>query len=278
MSATIFYFSGTGNSYAIAKGISDGLSGRLVPMASLASEDEVSVDADTVGIVFPVYYTDVPNVVRSFIPKLKGLASKYVFAVCNFGGGAGSSLKTIKELIHRNGGELSAAWGVHMPQNAFYKPWEKKEKLYAGMHPVIARICRQVGKKAKTSAAARRPLDILLKPFAPMFKSMTRKYLLETVGGSEDQTDMDLIYRLDCVLSVSEKCTGCGLCAKVCPANNIVMENGRPEWTHRCENCLACYNFCPQKAISGIAKEGFYHLNPGYSLRLAQAQTGEARQ
>ncbi len=276
MPATVFYFSGTGNSYTIAKGIAAGLKGRLVSMTSVINEEDITADGDTIGIVFPVYYTDVPNIVRVLIPKLKGLQSKYLFAVCNFGGGAGSSIKTVKELVRENGGELSAAYGVHMPQNAFNKPWVKNERLIAKMDKRIKRICRQTKKKAK-SLSSKGILDILLIPFAPMFRSMTRNYMLKAVGGSEDDSDMSLIYRLDCVFSLNDKCSGCGICAKVCPAGNIVIKNGKPEWNHSCENCLACYNFCPQKAISGIADKDYYYLNPAYTVKLAQEQKKAAQ-
>lgn len=275
MSATIYYFSGTGNSYSIAKGIATGLKGSLVSMASAVGGEDITVDGDTIGIVFPVYYTDVPNIVRVLISKLKGLSSKYVFAVSNFGGGAGSSIKTVKELVRENGGELSAAYGVRMPQNAFLKPWVKNDKLIAKMEAEIRRICRKTENKVKR-VSSKRLLDIALMPITPMFRSITRNYMLKTVNGSESDTNMSLIYRLDCVFSISDKCNGCGICSNVCPSGNIVMKDGKPEWSHRCENCLACYNFCPQKAISGIAQKDYYYINPGYTMKLAKQQRSPA--
>jgi ferredoxin/flavodoxin len=275
MSATIFYFSGTGNSYTIAKKISERLPGRLVPITSIIGEDNIMADADSIGIVFPVYYTDVPNIIRVFLSKLRGLSLKYFFAVCSFGGGTGRSIKTVKELLSKNGGELSAAYGVHMPQNAFLKPWVKNDRLLAKIDAEVERICRKTEKKAR-SLPSKRILDVLLAPIGPIFKSATRNYMLKTVGGSEEDSDMSLIYRLDCVFSVSEECNGCGICSKVCPAGNIVVKNGRPEWNHKCENCLACYNFCPKNAISGIAQKDYYYLNPGYTVKLAQKQSGAA--
>ncbi|MCX5780008.1 MAG: EFR1 family ferrodoxin, partial [Firmicutes bacterium] len=50
---------------------------------------------------------------------------------------------------------------------------------------------------------------------------------------------------------VDDKCNGCGICAKVCPVNNIEIVDNRPMWNHHCESCLACFVWCPEKAISG---------------------------
>ena len=46
-----------------------------------------------------------------------------------------------------------------------------------------------------------------------------------------------------------EKCTGCAICAKTCPAQTIVMEKKLPRWKTRCEDCNRCINICPEKAI-----------------------------
>jgi MinD superfamily P-loop ATPase len=46
-----------------------------------------------------------------------------------------------------------------------------------------------------------------------------------------------------------EKCTACGICAKLCPSINIAITDGRPAWQHRCEQCFACLQWCPEEAI-----------------------------
>ena len=54
-------------------------------------------------------------------------------------------------------------------------------------------------------------------------------------------------------------CIQCGLCAKVCPVDDI--EGLPPRWKHdgSCTNCLACYHHCPKHAIHwGTMKRGQY--------------------
>ena len=38
---------------------------------------------------------------------------------------------------------------------------------------------------------------------------------------------------------------------KICPVNNIEIINRHPEWQHHCENCYACFLWCPNEAIHG---------------------------
>ena len=49
--------------------------------------------------------------------------------------------------------------------------------------------------------------------------------------------------------TVSDQCISCGLCSRVCPCHNIVLENGRPTFQHHRANCMACVVSCPKRAI-----------------------------
>ena len=83
----------------------------------------------------------------------------------------------------------------------------------------------------------------------------------------------------DTKFSVSDACTSCGTCAKVCPVGNITMVQDRPSWQHRCEFCCACLNTCPKEAIQlnvffGSEGRGRYR-NPGITIGELQAQRGD---
>lgn len=47
---------------------------------------------------------------------------------------------------------------------------------------------------------------------------------------------------------VNDNCIKCGVCAKVCPANNIAVTDKVAFFDH-CEVCYACLHNCPQNAI-----------------------------
>ncbi len=47
------------------------------------------------------------------------------------------------------------------------------------------------------------------------------------------------------------KCSGCGICEKVCLSQRIKMVDGEPVWqkNSKCFLCYACINFCPLQSI-----------------------------
>ena len=53
----------------------------------------------------------------------------------------------------------------------------------------------------------------------------------------------------DRAFTAGPACTGCGLCVKRCPTNNISLQNGRPVWGGSCTHCMACICRCPAEAI-----------------------------
>jgi flavodoxin len=67
----IYYFSGTGNSLAVAKDMAENLDARLIPVASTLNQESIHSEADGIGFVFPIYDFKPPQVVEEFIRKLE---------------------------------------------------------------------------------------------------------------------------------------------------------------------------------------------------------------
>ena len=68
--------------------------------------------------------------------------------------------------------------------------------------------------------------------------------------------------------NVADDCISCGICREVCPVKNIELIEKKPTFKHHCEQCMACLQFCPKRAInykSLTQKRGRYtHPSIGY--------------
>lgn len=263
MSIGIYYFSGTGNSLAVARDVAEQTGGSLIPIASLTEDSRIITPYEVLGIIFPVYYGDLPVIVKEFAGRLDNLQGKYVFAVCTYGGAAMASLRVLRSIIRSRSGELSAAFGVHMPQNSFYKPKEDRLKLYLEWKNKLQFIVSKIGKKSKGIFYDNFLLEMLMVPLQSLIiRPMCKKAFAEKTNMPSDSRMEELIRMLDTDFYTNEKCSGCGTCAKVCPVNNIKIRDSKPVWLHRCENCLACYNWCPNRAIQGgITSKDYYYCH-----------------
>ncbi|MDR0349965.1 MAG: EFR1 family ferrodoxin, partial [Coriobacteriales bacterium] len=86
------------------------------------------------------------------------------------------------------------------------------------------------------------------------------KLLGNLVRAYTDLRRRSLVFRID------QRCTKCGICAQVCPAQNISMGgDGRlaPTRSDRCEACYACIHWCPANAIATKTKLHSHYHHPG---------------
>ena len=269
MKTAVFYFSGTGNSLMLARIVAEGLRAELHPIGAFRDAGTVETDAERIGIVFPVYYADAPLIVKELIGKLQNLPGKSVFAICTHGGAAGDALRTVKSLLEERGGTLNLGFGVPMPQNSFHKWYENPRRRQA----MLKKRCERIVRKIQRGATGIRYHNILLEGLMVpatkwIIKPACKLYFAEHSGLDQNAPANDHIRHMDSGFQALAACNGCGACAKLCPVNNIMLKDGKPEWLHHCENCLACYNWCPQKAITGgIANKNFFYRHPGIKMK-----------
>jgi len=206
---TIYYFSGTGNSLALAKNLQKSLNdAKIINIA--AANPRIADEKDTVGFVFPVYFEDMPLMVKNFVEKLmlkRRVPDVYVFGIATCGCGAGLALHTLRELLKRKGLELSTCFAVNMPDNSVIilnkiPSLGEQRSLLSNSKEKIKQIAEIIRKKEHVGTEDKvRLADRVENIF--MTKFLTK------------------IYRVPRRLKVSRSCMHCGTCVKICPSGNI---------------------------------------------------------
>ena len=85
MKTKLFFFSGTGNSLKMARDLAAELGDAEVVPIPEALKKLGSIDADRIGIVFPVYMWGLPLIVAEFCRRLLAPSSAYIFGVATCG-------------------------------------------------------------------------------------------------------------------------------------------------------------------------------------------------
>ncbi len=222
MNTVLYYFSATGNCLTTARILSRLLGNcEIVNVSTLLNQRKVTVEADRVGFVYPVYYGNMPWPVRDVVSRMVFRTNCYVFHFTTCRGHVGLAAQRLDQLLRTRGVCLSLARGIAMPGNSFLSTPEQTEQALASQEENIRRQAADILSGLREDNA---PNELL--PQTPI------DYPNNFRGITADET-----------------CIGCGLCAKVCPMGNIRVENGKALIGQECTTCLACFHWCPQEAI-----------------------------
>ncbi len=75
----------------------------VIPLAIHRKENNIDINEDILVIVFPVYFADVPDIVKSFVEKLNFNINTHIYAIATCNGVVGHSLFTIDKLLKKGG-------------------------------------------------------------------------------------------------------------------------------------------------------------------------------
>jgi ferredoxin len=233
----LFYFTGTGNTLWVGKTLCDLLPGaELVPLLQLARQDEVVIDAQRVGFLFPLYYLGLPEIVHRVVSRADLSRCEYLFGLATVGGlpfAETGGAQGIRDVLRQDERGLDAFYYVWMPGNYLpgYGAYPKfVQRVQLGLaRRRVARIARWVQAQAAHVEWGNR-----------LTASLTKRVYADWM---DKRTEWDRAFR------VGPQCNSCRLCERACPVDNIALLNGKPTWLGRCQQCLACIQLCPQQAI-----------------------------
>ncbi len=254
MSIEIYSFSGTGNSLQVAKEIGSKFNdSKVISINSRLMSGSIKAQSKTVGIVFPVYFAGVPVMVADFINKIDLSEVDYIFSVTTCGEPFSSRASTdCRNLFKKRGEKLDASFNIKMPGNYIIMYESKNDKFKKGCFDSLGEKVDTIFDIVKSSKKHHDGDNIVVKTLGPLLY----KYFTKTLKNKDKK------------FTVEDSCTGCGICEKVCPANNIKVD-GNPSWHGNCEQCLACIQYCPKESIQfgkGTKKRKRY-VNPFVNIK-----------
>lgn len=235
---TAIYFSGTGNTRFCA----ERFSGHFDAPKIFSIEDAAAVPAvsESSEIVFayPVYYSNMPKIVRDFIEKNSRLwQGKNIYIIATMGLFSGDGSGVSARLFKKFGANIAGGLHVKMPDcigdvKALKKsPEENLEIIKAAL--------RKIDKAAEDHKNKKSAHEGLGFPshMAGLFGQRLYFY-----SKTKNYTDSPKIKLTDCI--------GCGKCEKLCPMKNIKVMDGKAVSGNMCTLCYRCFANCPQKAIT----------------------------
>jgi ferredoxin/flavodoxin len=229
MENIIFFFSGTGNSLALAQEISINLDNTELHNMSGAFDGDLKT-YERIGFIFPVYFGGVPPMVREFIEGLRLGTSMYIFGVITRGGMSGAATDELADLIFCSGGNLACHFTVMMPGNFI--------AAYGAFPDFIQKTLL-----TKSDEKARKITDKIKVKLIDQNQKPSRD-IVPLLKRIPDYTTFAKDFR------INHNCSGCNLCFKICPSKNITMIENKPHFDSTCQRCMACIQWCPTAAIS----------------------------
>ncbi|MBT3273308.1 MAG: 4Fe-4S binding protein [Spirochaetales bacterium] len=230
-----FWFSGTGNTLRIVREMAgifeeNGYQVNLLPITR--NKPLEYRPGSLLGIGFPVAEQGTYPAVWNFIENLPDGGGAPVFMVDTMMLYSGGVKGPVGKILRKKNFLLKGAREIRMPNNFFKKRNSpRKDSLLLEKGLTVAR------EYAEALLAGRsRWRDIPL--YSDWMASFSRK-----------QKTWDYFLNKFPLRVAKERCAGCGLCERLCPAGSISMAGGFPGFGKGCWYCMRCFSLCPSRAI-----------------------------
>lgn len=223
----VFYFTGTGNSLYIAKQIEE----NPISIPQIIHRKNQEYAADSIGIVAPVYGHEVPLMVKDFMQKAV-FHTDYFYMILTYGNRHGGAAELAKKFCDECGIAVNYIRVIMMADN--WLPGFDMNKQ------------KRIDKKVEENLA------VILDDLAAHKNGISEVTDTDRIAHQQFLNRMSLMPpdAWQHLLRVTDDCSGCGICEKVCPSASVHMVNGKAvHIPGSCQTCLACAHACLQKAI-----------------------------
>ncbi|MCF7924655.1 MAG: EFR1 family ferrodoxin [Candidatus Izimaplasma sp.] len=240
MKILIMQFSGTGNTYTIAKIIQDGLIKEghyvdLYPIEKIADCNELIKEYDLVGIGYPIYGSDIPQIIYNIINKLQPENSKKGFIFCTQLMFSGDGAAYVAKKLVKKGFIIRQLAHFNMPNNitdslGFIANKTNYDKL-------LKRKQKQVDKFVKAINKDKR--------------KMKGKNIFSNILGLIQRIPFQKFEKsfYEHAIKIEDTCILCKKCIDLCPVDNFSIKDNKLIENDKCILCYRCINHCPTKSL-----------------------------
>lgn len=237
------YFSGTGNSkYCIERFLEEYDKGS--PAFSI-EQDEVATHIKRhheLVISYPVQFSNIPKILYDYIITNSQIwRGKKIFILATMGLFSGDGAGVLARLLRKYGAEITGGLHLKMPDSI------SDEK-------VLKRNDKRNLALIRNAEAKIRKAVLQIKNGTPPQEGLGIWYHMAGLFGQRLYFYNKTKHYTDTLKINPEKCTGCGLCEKLCPMRNIKSGNGTAVSGNQCTMCYRCVNKCPGQAITLLGK------------------------
>jgi ferredoxin len=251
MKLLLIYFSGTGNTDYVAHYLAHRIEREPIEIEVRSIEwqpAEAVTGFDLLAVGFPVYAADSPEFVQAYLTRLPPGEGRGAFVFCTKGAYAGSA-------VQRNLWRLAGRGYVPLGGGSVLMPGTDGLSM-------VARDSWMARKALEKDYDHLKDADRLAEEMASTLQelldgrsveALRRPLPRRSIGALSDGA-WAAVYKASegycrARLHADERCDGCGLCARVCPVDNVELQDNRPNFADRCVLCLRCLHACPQEAI-----------------------------
>jgi NAD-dependent dihydropyrimidine dehydrogenase PreA subunit len=241
---TGLYFSGTGNTkHCVEEFVHCFDSKNQIISIEAPNIGDILANEDVIVFGHPTCFSNAPKIVRDYIINNKEIfARKKIFIIVTMGLFSGDGAGCSARLLRKCGAKIIGGLHLRMPDcigdNKMLKKTLEENKVLVKQADIKIQLA---AKRLKEGKPFKEGLNIFYH-IAGLFGQ--RLWFYGKSFSYKNKPNIDL-----------EKCTGCGLCVKICPMKNLKKREGIIIHKKRCTMCYRCVNNCPSQALTILGKQ-----------------------
>jgi ferredoxin len=207
-------------------------------------------NASVVGLGWPIYGSDAPNIIKTFVKNMPIVENKPFLTFCTQMLFSGDGAIVMSRKLEAKGYVQKWAMQFNMPNNL----------------PMVGSPLSvsddYLSHEEKYLDHARKKAEYLAFMILKNVEHIKGASIFHTIAAMSQRPVFRAMHgAFEKMIKVNDDCTGCGLCSDICPTNALKIEGERAVRVKKeeCTLCLRCVNFCPKNAVNLTKKVKLPH-------------------